>query len=122
MRGKNTRVAQRVRALRRSATDAERKLWLQLRSRALEGHKFIRQHPIGPYVVDFACREHRLIIEIDGGQHATSPKDAARTRYLSSRGYLVLRYWNNEVIENLSGVLEHIVSELRRRPAANDIG
>jgi very-short-patch-repair endonuclease len=75
--------------------------------------KFVRQEPVGPYIVDFVCREHRLIIEVDGGQHCDSERDAIRDRWLRDHDYKVLRFWNNDVIENTDGVLETIASGLR---------
>jgi len=74
--------------------------------------KFVRQEPIGPYIVDFVCREQRLIIEADGGQHAESERDTVRDQWLCDHGYRVLRFWNNDVIENIEGVLETIASAL----------
>jgi len=104
-----------ARNLRRLQTDAERKLWLLLRDRRLAGFKFRRQHPIGPFIADFCCTEVRIIVELDGGQHAISRAgDAARSRYLEGQGYRVLRFWNNEVSGNISGVLERIAEALRR--------
>lgn len=100
-----------VKSLRKSQTDAERLLWFKLRNRQLEGFKFRRQECIGSYIVDFVCFEKKLIVEIDGGQHNednTRNKDQARTNWLKSEGYHVLRFWNNEVIGNLNGVLEKI--------------
>ena len=97
--------------LRRDMTDAERILWLQLRGRRLGGFKFKRQWTIGPYVVDFCCWEARLIVEVDGGQHSPG-RDAARTQWLEAQGYRVRRFWNNEVVENVEGVLETIAREL----------
>ncbi|KRD34158.1 hypothetical protein ASE35_10505 [Lysobacter sp. Root916] len=97
-----------ARRLRRSMTDAECRLWFHLRNRALMGCKFHRQHPIGPYVADFACIERGLIVEADGGQHADSGADRARTRFLASRGYRVLRFWNNDVLARTEAVLEQI--------------
>lgn len=95
-----------ARKLRRHATDAERLLWNALRE-AFPGTRFRRQHPIGRYVVDFACPAGMLAIEIDGGQHAMNePADIARTAEIARLGYRVIRFWNNEVIQNLSGVLE----------------
>src|ERR1041385_868165 len=100
-----------ARRLRRDQTDAERKLWFRLRDRRLSGLKFRRQMPIDRYVVDFCCESARVIVEIDGGQHATrSAEDAARAAALEAQGYLVLRFWNNEVLQNLDGVLEVIAS------------
>jgi very-short-patch-repair endonuclease len=94
--------------LRKHSTVAERKLWRYLRSRSLAGFKFVRQEPIGPYIVDFACREKRLVIEIDGGQHADNRGDAARDRWLLEHRYRVLRFWNDEVLENIEGVWDTI--------------
>ena len=88
-------------------TDAERKLWRALRSRSI-GPKFRRQAPLGSYVVDFVCFESKLIVEVDGGQHAVSTKDVARDQYFAERGYRVLRFWNNDVLTNLEGVLSAI--------------
>jgi very-short-patch-repair endonuclease len=94
-----------ARRLRRDLTKAERVLWKHLRDRALAGAKFRRQHPVGRYVADFACVDAKLLIEIDGGQHAARTKeDAARTRALEATGYRVIRFWNHEVLENIEGV------------------
>jgi very-short-patch-repair endonuclease len=99
----------RARALRKQATDAERLLWKHLRSRQLDGHKFRRQTPVGPYVVDFLCLEHRLVIELDGGQHADQQeKDQERSARLAGWGFRVLRFWNHEVLSNTEGVLQVI--------------
>jgi len=89
-------------------TEAEKRLWVRIRDRQLEGFKFRRQHPVGRYVADFACIEAKLIVELDGGQHADNPKDLERTVWLESQGWCVIRFWNNEVFENLDGVLEHL--------------
>ena len=106
-----------ARRLRRDQTDAERKLWFRLRDRRLSGLKFRRQMPIDRYIVDFCCESARVIVEIDGGQHATrSAEDAARTAALEAQGYLVLRFWNNEVLQNLDGVLEVIASTAKPVP------
>jgi very-short-patch-repair endonuclease len=112
MRGANCVKTSRARRLRRDATDAERKLWYRLRARSIDGAKFVRQESIGRYIVDLVCREQRLIIEVDGGQHATDMHDAARTQWLTARGYRVLRFWNNEVLANIDGVLEVIAGAL----------
>ena len=104
----------RARRLRRDSTDAEQLLWRHLRNRAAIGAKFRRQHPIGPYVVDFVCLERRLIIEIDGGQHATiAEQDTRRTDWLESEGYRALRFWNNEVLEQTEAVVVTIRAALR---------
>jgi very-short-patch-repair endonuclease len=101
-----------ARRLRKNSTIAETKLWWRLRSRGLNGFKFVRQEPTGPYVADFVCREHRLIIEVDGGQHAESKRDAVRDKWLCEHQYRILRFWNNDVIGNLEGVLETILAAL----------
>ena len=97
--------------LRRDATDVEKLIWSSLRNRQLGGYKFRRQWTIGSYVVDFACVEAMLIVELDGGQHSEEG-DAARTRFLESRGYRVLRFWNGDVIDFREGVLETILLAL----------
>jgi very-short-patch-repair endonuclease len=99
----------RARRLRRDATKAEKMLWVRLRNRGFEGLKFRRQYPVGRYVVDFCCEQKALVIELDGGQHAdAAEKDAERTRYLESQGFRVVRFWNNDVLGNLEGVLERL--------------
>jgi very-short-patch-repair endonuclease len=101
--------------LRRNQTDAERVLWLRLRNRRLNDLKFKRQVPIDRYVVDFCCSDARLIIGLDGGQHATrTVEDMNRTKSLEAMGYLVLRFWNNDVLQNLEGVLEEILATLKQ--------
>ncbi|HEY2227376.1 MAG TPA: DUF559 domain-containing protein [Xanthobacteraceae bacterium] len=103
------------RRLRRNQTDAERVLWFQLAGRRLRGLKFERQVAIDRYIVDFCCADAHLIIELDGGQHATrTSEDAHRTKILGAMGYLVLRFWNNDVLQNLDGVLEEIMSTLEQ--------
>jgi very-short-patch-repair endonuclease len=118
MREANSAKTSRSRRLRRDQTDAEKRLWYRLRSRQIDGTKFVRQDPIGPYFVDFVCRERRLIIEIDGGQHATDPRDAVREKWLRERGYRVLRFWNNDVLSNTEGVLEAIAAVLAEMKGA----
>jgi very-short-patch-repair endonuclease len=107
----------RARRLRQNQTDAERKLWTALRNRQIEGAKFVRQYPIGRYVADFVCREAMLVIEVDGGQHAESEADEGRTALMNMRGYSVLRFWNNEVLQNLPGCLEALSAVLRGNPS-----
>ena len=97
-----------ARMLRRASTDVEAALWQRLRARQIEGAKFVRQLPIGSYVTDFACRPARLAIELDGGQHADNAADVERTRAIEAHGYTVLRFWNNDVVEHIEGVLEEI--------------
>ena len=105
----NNTHRRRARSLRKSATDAERVLWTHLRRRRLGGLRFRRQHPLPPFVVDFACPQIRLAIEIDGSQHdADRSKDEWRTRQLARNGYRVLRFWNSDVFEDLDAVLETI--------------
>ena len=112
MRGADERTSTTSRKLRVDQTDAEKKLWYALRSRQLCGLKFVRQHPIGPYICDFVCREKHVVVEVDGGQHADSKRDLVRDRYLREQGYRVIRYWNNDVLSNLDGVLEALAGEL----------
>jgi very-short-patch-repair endonuclease len=102
--------------LRQRQTDAEQLLWYRLRSRRLDGFKFRRQMPIDPYIVDFVFMSARLIVELDGGQHAAvTSKDESRTKILRREGYAVIRFWNNEVLLNLDGVLTVILETLKRR-------
>ena len=107
------RVVAAARKLRRTSTDVERKLWYRIRDKQLADFRFRRLRPIGKYIVDFICLEAKLIVELDGGQHANDVVyDERRTAFLTSLGYWVLRIWNNEVIENLDGVLERLHVEL----------
>jgi very-short-patch-repair endonuclease len=114
MRGPKPAVTGFSRRLRTNSTDAETKLWKHLRARQNGGHKFVRQAPVGPYFCDFVCRERKLVIEVDGGQHANSQRDKTRDQYLIMNGYRVLRFWNNDVLGNIEGVLSTISSVLRR--------
>ena len=112
MRGANVKSTELARRLRHQSTNAELKLWNRLRARSIDGCKFVRQEPIGPYIVDFVCRTRRLVIEVDGGQHATDKRDAVRDQWLAEHGYRVLRFWNNDVLGNIDGVLETIATAL----------
>ncbi|WP_411834658.1 endonuclease domain-containing protein [Pseudoxanthomonas mexicana] len=104
------------RQLRNNATDAERRLWRELRGRQLEGCKFRRQHPFGDYILDFACLERKVVVELDGGQHAdNAAHDAIRSRALEKAGFTILRFWNNEVFGNIEGVVEVILNALARQ-------
>jgi very-short-patch-repair endonuclease len=103
----------RARALRHDATEAEKKLWQHLRQPPFKEHHFRRQATIGPYFADFASHRARLVIELDGGQHSGSASDQVRTRYLEDSNYRVLRFWNNEVFENMPGVLATIDAALQ---------
>src|SRR5215813_5167001 len=102
----------KARQLRQSSTDAERRMWSALRLRRLARYKFRRQHPIGEFIVDFACTEHALVIELDGGQHSQSQADMSRTVWLEREGWTVIRFWNNDVLSNTSGVIETILRAL----------
>jgi very-short-patch-repair endonuclease len=110
----------RSRELRADQTDAETMLWNRLRNRQLDGHKFVRQEPIGRYIGDFVCRAQRLVVEVDGGQHAESCRDNVRDQYLVGQGYRVLRFWNNEVLSNTDGVLAVIAEHLREAGTESD--
>jgi len=94
-------------------TDAERRLWFLLRARQLNGHKFRRQHPVGSFVLDFACLEQKLAVEVDGGQHADSEQDQRRTAWLEAQGWRVIRFWNNDVLSNPEGVAARLVEALK---------
>jgi len=101
-------LVHRARTLRRDAPEAEKKLWQHLRQPPFKQHHFRRQATIGPYFADFASHQLRIVIEVDGGQHADNVADDRRTAYLASEGYRVLRVWNNDVLANVSGVLSAI--------------
>ena len=103
------KIATIAKTLRKKSTDAENVLWKQLRRKQLEGLKFRRQQPRDNYVVDFVCFEKRIVIEVEGGQHSIErDKDSERDNYLVINGFKVLRFWNNEVLQNIEGVLEMI--------------
>jgi len=91
-------------------TEAEKRLWYWLRAHRFGGVAFRRQTPIGPYIVDFVSHKHRLIIEIDGGQHSSSERDHWRDQWFYSKGYRILRFWNSDVLKNRDGVLERIAN------------
>lgn len=107
-----------ARSMRKDATDAEYLLWFELRNRTLNGYRFSRQVRIGVFIVDFCCREHRLVVELDGSQHSESAADIDRTQWLTGQGYRVLRFWNDEVVFERGAVLETILAALdgRLRP------
>jgi very-short-patch-repair endonuclease len=115
----DTRVP-RARALRRDQTEAEKKLWQHLRQPPFKDHHFRRQATIGPYFCDFASHQLKVVIEVDGGQHADNSVDDKRTAYFVSKRYRVLRFWNNEVLENLSGVLTTILEAINKAPPTPD--
>jgi very-short-patch-repair endonuclease len=102
----------RAKQLRSNMTDAERRLWYCLRAHRFAGLKFKRQALIGPYIVDFICFEHKLIIELDGGQHNDSSKDRARDAWISKEGYRVIRFWNNDVLKQTNAILDLIAQAI----------
>jgi adenine-specific DNA-methyltransferase len=107
----------RSRALRKHSTDAERYLWQHLRRRQLGGHRFRRQVPIAGYIADFACFDAKLVIELDGGQHAERPSyDERRERRIEARGFRIIRFWNNQVFQETSVVLDVILHALADDP------
>ncbi|WP_435008946.1 endonuclease domain-containing protein [Tundrisphaera lichenicola] len=107
-----------ARHLRKTMTDAERKLWYELKAHRFDDRKFRRQAPIGPYIVDFVCHESRLILELDGGQHAAEvAKDRERTAWLNSHGFRVMRFWNFQIFEGFDSVLEAIGIALCNAPS-----
>ncbi|MEO6607287.1 MAG: DUF559 domain-containing protein [Aestuariivirga sp.] len=104
-----SRTLNRARSLRHNQTEAEKRLWGNLRNKALQGHKFNRQVPIGPYIVDFLCHEAKLVLEVDGATHGDAHEveyDKNRTAFLNAQGYRVIRCFNADVFENLNGVLD----------------
>ncbi|MBS0568686.1 MAG: endonuclease domain-containing protein [Proteobacteria bacterium] len=104
------------RRLRNAPTNAESRLWQRLRHRQLDGCKFRRQHPFGDFVLDFVCLERKVVIELDGSQNFDATAyDEKRTQFLECAGFVVLRFWNNGVFENIEGVLEVILRNLRDR-------
>ena len=120
MRGNRENTIRFARSLRANQTDAETVLWNRIRNRQIDGHKFARQVPIGRYICDFVCREKKIVVEVDGSQHATrSAADSARTKFIEGEGYRVLRFWNNDVLANIDGVLEVIHSAITSTPTPN---
>ncbi|MBI5323510.1 endonuclease domain-containing protein [Bradyrhizobium sp.] len=109
-------MTERARNLRANMTDAEARLWHALRRDQLNGLSFRRQHPIGPFTLDFYCSRLRLAVEVDGGQHAELRKqsDERRTAWLAEKGITVVRYWNNDVLSNLDGVLSDLLVQTER--------
>ncbi|MGL5116413.1 MAG: endonuclease domain-containing protein [Beijerinckiaceae bacterium] len=115
MRGPDEAVTERARRLRRQATFEEKLLWFRLQNRRCGGFKFVRQEPIGRYIADFCCREMRLVVEADGGQHADNPADVRRDAALLAEGYRTLRFTNQEIREELESVTETILAVLEGR-------
>ena len=112
MRGGNAKRTERARELRRVENEAEERLWSDLRGRRLNGYKFVRQLPIGPYFADFACREANLVVEVDGSQHAGSRRDLIRDETMNGNGWSVLRFWHTDILQERESVLETIVAAL----------
>jgi len=113
-------VASRAQHLRNRSTDAEKALWQRLRDKQISGFRFRRQSPIGDYIVDFACYTPRLVIELDGGQHAQTAQqkhDQRRTTWLESQGFRVIRFWNNDALQNTDGVVMEIIGVLKELSA-----
>jgi len=107
--GEDGGVSRRARVLRKDPPDAERALWRRIRLRQIDGYRFRRQHPMGPYIVDFACLERKLIVEVDGGQHAAQLNyDTERTGWLQSHGYRVVRFWDHDLLRHPVSVVEEI--------------
>lgn len=112
------RPTARSRELMRNATDAERKLWVQLSGREIAGTRFNRQFPIEPFTCDVVSRSAKLVVEVDGGQHAVDvEKDRARTAHLKAQGYRVIRFWNNDVMDRIEGVVAEIERVRRDMPS-----
>jgi very-short-patch-repair endonuclease len=112
------KALQRARQLRRNKTEAKRRLWLALRNKRLNGYKFVRQLPVGPYFTDFVCREQKLVVEVDGATHGTDAEvrhDEKRTAFLQAQGYRVFRVWNDDVYRYLPDVLDAILLALEKR-------
>ncbi|TPK91435.1 DUF559 domain-containing protein [Mesorhizobium sp. B2-4-12] len=119
MRGPKIATTKRARRLRQSDNDAEGALWTELRDRRLNGHKFVRQFPIGTFFADFACRECQLIVEVDGSQHAGNKYDQARDRFIVSNGWSILRFWNIDVLKDREAVLETLLAAIEQRLERN---
>jgi very-short-patch-repair endonuclease len=109
----STRVRGHARQMRRAATGAEAAMWRLLRDRRFSAVKFRRQVPFEAYILDFVCFERRIVVEIDGSQHADSERDRKRDAELTAAGFRVLRYWNNDVLQRRSAVLEDLFSKLK---------
>jgi very-short-patch-repair endonuclease len=121
MRGSRISETRRARAFRKDQTAAEPLVWRALRGRSLSGFKFVRQAPVGPYFADFACREEKLIVEIDGATHSTDAeqlRDNRRSEFLHAQGYRIVRVTNEDVYRNLDGVPETILAQLAASPSS----
>ncbi len=117
MTGYEPITLKRAKHLRREMTPQENILWNRIRNRQLSNFKFRKQQPLGPYIADFVCQEMKLVVEADGSQHSDSGHDARRDKWMEERGYTVLRFWNNEINENLEGVLTAILDALSQHPS-----
>jgi very-short-patch-repair endonuclease len=115
MRGPKPARTERARLLRRVDNDSEKALWSELKGRQLNGAKFTRQFPIGPYFADFACRENRLVVELDGSQHVDSDYDRRRDKFMVEEGWSVLRLWNIDALIERDAVIDTILAALERR-------
>ena len=115
MRGENARKTITARKLRKVENEAEEILWHELRGRRLNGYKFVRQLPIGPYFADFACRQVNLVVEVDGSQHSGQSKDRFRDETMNRNGWSVLRFWHADVLRSRTRVMETIVAALDGR-------
>lgn len=122
VRGPRARQTNRARSLRQSENNAEAVLWGELRGRRLNGLKFVRQFPLGPYFADFACREHSLVVELDGSQHAGNVYDEKRNQFMLSVGWSVLRFWNTAVLDRRDFLLNTIVEICEGRLTGNSVG
>lgn len=117
----NPKLLERARQMRSEMTQPERELWTALRAKRFDGIKFTRQVVIGPYIADFVCRSRKLIIELDGATHADASRDDQRTAFLEAQGYRVIRFWNNDVMTNLDGVLGALSEALATAPLPNPL-
>ena len=114
-------LLERARQLRSNMPQPERELWAALRAKRFQNFKFTRQVVIGPYIADFVCRSHKLVIEIDGATHTDPSRDQCRAAYLETQGYRVIRFWNNDVMTNLEGVLTILSDTLASPPLPNPL-
>lgn len=117
MRGENARRTKRARSLRQVENDAEDASWNELRGRRLNGHKYVRQLPIGPYYADFACRQADLVVQVDGSQHAHQSRDRFRDETMNANGWSVLRVWHVDVLRDREVVLDMLVAAVEGRMA-----
>lgn len=117
----NPKLLERARQMRSEMTQPERELWIALRAKRFAGVKFTRQVVIGPYIADFVCRSRKLIIELDGATHDDASRDDQRTAFLEAQGYRVIRFWNNDVMTNLDGVLGALGEALTTAPLPNPL-